>query len=115
MKNIRNKLSSQKGETLSEVMVAALIGGMALLLLVTMIMSATRMVERSSKKMTVFYDQVSALESGTADGNSKLESKDDTVQIEYGVSGKVSIEVTTTTATPAAEETNSGLTAYKKK
>lgn len=115
MRHIRKKLASQKGETLSEVMVAGLIGVMALLLLITMIMSATRMVEKSSKKMSAFYEQVSAVEAGETISTDKVEINHDIngeVKINYGPTDEVKIKVDIITATT---ETNRGLTVYKKK
>lgn len=66
MKQIKNKLTSSKGESIAEVMVASLIAALALLLLATMIMSSTHLVQKSEKTMDDYYNQISNLDSGQA-------------------------------------------------
>lgn len=62
MKMIKDKLSSSGGETFAETLVAALLGGISILMVVTMIVTATNIVRSSEKKMNEFYQGVSETE-----------------------------------------------------
>lgn len=76
MRKIKEKLSSQKGESLSETLIGVLISAIALLLLASMITAGTRIVRKSMTNMNNFYTDVSGIESEDADfvvsGTNKL-------------------------------------------
>ncbi|MDD3277258.1 MAG: hypothetical protein PHG16_00030 [Lachnospiraceae bacterium] len=57
------KLRSRKGESLSETLVGVLISAIALLLLASMVMAATRIVSNSEAHMTKFYEGMNKIES----------------------------------------------------
>lgn len=74
MESLRKKLNSNRGESLAEVMVAALIGGFAMLLLASMLMGASRLVQRGETSMNEFYQGMSDLDSfRAADGEEGIQ------------------------------------------
>ena len=60
-----NKLNKNKGETISEVLVALLISSLALVMLASMISATSKMIIKSKEKMTYYYEANNALESMT--------------------------------------------------
>ncbi len=63
---LKQKLQSNKGETLAETLVAALIGAIGLMVLASMIMSATHSVERGQSKVEALYDDMQAIETDSS-------------------------------------------------
>ncbi|SHK26312.1 hypothetical protein [Hespellia stercorisuis] len=62
MKKLENKLQSSSGETLAETLVASLIAALAMLLLASMVMNATHIVEKGETTMKKFYEGLSGVE-----------------------------------------------------
>ena len=66
---IKKKITSRKGETIAEVLIAFLISVLGLSMLAGMIVSSTKIIEKSRKAMEQYYD--SEVES-TGSGSIKL-------------------------------------------
>lgn len=64
LNRVRNKLKKNNGETLAEVLVAVLIAGVGMLLLISMLMSASKLVERGDAEVAKIYNGESAIEMG---------------------------------------------------
>ena len=62
MKKLRQKFTSTRGESISEVLIAMLIIELALLMVVSMIMSAGRMITKSEKTYDILYSRRNAME-----------------------------------------------------
>lgn len=62
MDKLRRKLHQKKGETLAEVMVAILVSAAGMLLLSSLIMASTRIVDKGAKSMMIMYDGATAME-----------------------------------------------------
>ena len=62
------KLKSQKGETIAEVLIALLISSLALVMLASMISSTERIVTSSTKKMAEYYEVSNKLASLDPEG-----------------------------------------------
>lgn len=67
MHSLKNKLRSQAGETIAEVLVAMLISALALTMLASMITATVSMVTRSKEKMKEYYENGESLELMSAD------------------------------------------------
>lgn len=81
MKKIRQKLKNSQGETLGEVLVAALLAGIALLSLSSMIMASHKIIDRSSNIVKAFYEEINDLERQSLqpkNGIVTIRSKDNT-------------------------------------
>lgn len=61
LKNIRNKIKNNNGESISEVLVALLISTLGLVMLATMITTSTKIITRSEESMKQFVDAENAL------------------------------------------------------
>lgn len=66
MKKLREKFASTRGESISEVLIAMLIIELALLMVVSMIMSAGRMITKSEKTYDILYSRRNAMETNQA-------------------------------------------------
>lgn len=62
MKKIGKRLINSQGETLGEVLVASLLGGIALLTLSSMIMASHKIMDRSNNTVKAFYEEINQLE-----------------------------------------------------
>ena len=60
-RRIKQRLRSQNGETIGEVLIALLVSAIALTMLAQMIGSATGMITRSEKNMEEYYEAVNPL------------------------------------------------------
>lgn len=67
------KLQSNRGETLAETLVAALIGVIALLLLASMIMASTQLVSRSGSGIEELYNQMEQMEKTSTAAKKKVD------------------------------------------
>lgn len=54
-----NKLHNQSGETLAETLVAALVAALGALLFASMMTTSTRLIGKSEKDMTKYYNSIS--------------------------------------------------------
>lgn len=63
---IREKLTSRKGESLAEVLISVLIIAVGLVVLSTMVMASSRMVDKGQTKMATQYNGENAMESQRA-------------------------------------------------
>lgn len=70
-RTIREKLKSRRGESLAEVMVAILIIAVALVLLSSLVIASSRMVDNGGKKMHTIYSASSAMETHDASMSSQ--------------------------------------------
>ena len=59
--NASRKIRSNKGESITEVLVALLISAVALTMLASMIVSATHMIERTRDQMGQYYTEYNTL------------------------------------------------------
>ena len=59
---INGKLKQKKGETLTETLVALLIGSLALVLLASMVTSSTKIITTSEMQLIQYYEQNNRLE-----------------------------------------------------
>lgn len=66
MNSINKKLKSTRGETLLEVLLASFLGGIALLILASMITASHRMIDKSSETIEEFYEDTNKIENQTA-------------------------------------------------
>ena len=66
IKKLRQKFASTRGESISEVLIAMLIIELALLMVVSMIMSAGRMITKSEKTYDILYSRRNAMETNQA-------------------------------------------------
>lgn len=66
MNSINKKLKSTSGETLLEVLLASFLGGIALLILASMITASHRMIDKSSEIIEKFYEDTNKIENQTA-------------------------------------------------
>lgn len=66
MKKLNEKLKSVKGETLLEVLLSSFLGGIALLILASMITVSHRLIDQSSDAVGEFYEEVNEIEKQTA-------------------------------------------------
>ena len=107
---IENKLSSKAGETLAETLVAALIGGIGLLLLATMIMTATHVVNMGEQKVTAVYKDMEYLDQGSGEGLTTTDTKIKlTWKISAGESSEKSILI------PVTGKTTESVDSYEAK
>lgn len=65
------KLQSNRGETLAETLVAALIGVIALLLLASMIMASTKLVNKSGSSIEELYNRMEQMEQTSSETGKK--------------------------------------------
>ncbi len=76
MKKIARKLRSRRGETLTEMLVSIVILGLSIAMMATMIITSTKITERSTAKDREYQDQLSAAEAqetSSATGNVTIE------------------------------------------
>lgn len=59
---IRNKLSKDKGESLAEVLIAVLIISVGLVLLSSLVIASSKLVDKSQTRMSSVYNAVNTLE-----------------------------------------------------
>lgn len=59
MSYIRKKIASQRGESITEVLVAVLITSLAVLVFATMVSASTRIIRSSEIKMNKYYKDIS--------------------------------------------------------
>ena len=59
MSYIRKKIASQRGESITEVLVAVLITSLAVLVFATMVSASTRIIRSGEKKMNKYYEDIS--------------------------------------------------------
>lgn len=59
MSYIRKKISSQRGESITEVLVAVLITALAVLVFATMVSASTRIIRSGEIKMNKYYEDIS--------------------------------------------------------
>jgi Tfp pilus assembly protein PilV len=103
---IKNRISSKKGESLAEVLIGVLIIAVALLLLSSMIMSASKLVDTGQKEMKEFYNGISNLDQK----NSNTEIGNTVVTVTYSDGFKNrNINITT------YKDKATGLKVYEKK
>jgi len=76
-KRIIQKLRCNRGESLTETLVALLIAAIALVMLASMISSTTRIVTQSKTKMKEYYDANVTVASQTGNGTSASVTIDD--------------------------------------
>lgn len=72
MKQVKRKLCSPAGETISEVLIALLISTLALMILAGMISATAGVVKTSSEKMETYYSENAKLEEIGTDKTAKL-------------------------------------------
>ena len=96
MKKIARKLRSRRGETLTEMLVSIVILGLSIAMVATMIITSTKITERSTAKDREYQDQLSAAEAqnGEATSGSVIIKKDGEPDISidvniYGDEGKL--------------------------
>lgn len=89
MKKILVKLSSNKGESISEVLVASLVIALALIMLVTMTMSAFRLTRNAENAFNDYYDSENNAETSAGE-----EAPGYSLKIEHGESEQEQNDVT---------------------
>gem|GEM_PF-1497885 len=82
MKTILNKLNNRRGESIAEVLVALMISALALVLLASMISTATSLVTNSRSKMAEYYGANTVLSSKESGAQSSSAVTLDVIQIE---------------------------------
>lgn len=99
-KSIKEKLSNRNGESLAEVMVAILVIAVGLVLLSSLVIASSRLVDKGGKKMHAIYNASSAMEThDTSMSNEQLDI----------VSDKVTKNATAIIPVKAYKYTNNGL------
>lgn len=78
MKKIARKLRSRRGETLTEMLVSIVILGLSIAMMATMIITSTKITERSTERDNKYRIQLSAAEAqdGEATSGSVIIKKD---------------------------------------
>lgn len=117
MTGLQKKINERNGESLAEVLIAVLIIAVGLVLLSTLVVASSRMVNNSGKKMSSTYAAMNALTSGTVEANNDyfISLKNGTEQISIVYYKKdnpsekqsVSINVNTVTSNLYKSETES--------
>ena len=69
---IRGKLSSKKGDSIAEVLIALLISSLALVMLASMINSSANMIISSKKKMNSYYSESASFASPSVDDGTEV-------------------------------------------
>lgn len=88
---IRTKLISKNGESIIEALVGLLIMALGIILLSTMIVASSRIVDKSNKRLESMYSTTNDLEGKVGDHEEK------TITIELdGSSSSVEVDLTTT-------------------
>ena len=100
MKNIHEKISEKKGESLTETLTGAFLAGLALLILITMLLSARQIMENEQARIANLYGEMNRLEQQSG------EYEERTVVIE---GGRQSVETTV-----RFYESDEGMAAYAK-
>lgn len=110
---VRNKLNSQKGESLAEALIACLLGGMALLILSVMIQTSTRMVANSAAQAGKDQASVNAMEKRDTSAAATTGAK---MEVSYEVTGADGSKSTETKEIDIKiyKHTEGGLTVYDK-
>ena len=73
--NLKNKLKSKKGETITETLVSVLIAAAAMILFASMITSSQRILQKSENIMKDYYTGEAEMEAAIADGGTAGGSK----------------------------------------
>lgn len=73
--NLKNKLKSKKGETITETLVSVLIAAAAMILFASMITSSQRILQKSENIMKDYYTGEAEMEAAMADGGTAGGSK----------------------------------------
>ena len=95
IKSALNKIKSQSGETLVEMLVSLAIMGLSVAMMVAMIITSTRITEQATEKDKKYRDQLSAAEVQSA-GESDVTEEAWTVKIESsggGTTNSVTVSV----------------------
>ena len=71
MRKVIQRFKEEKGETLAETMVSALIAGIGLLMLSSMLIAAQRIITNSNDAVKNFYQEMNQIENRTAASESK--------------------------------------------
>lgn len=88
MKKIARKLRSRRGETLTEMLVSIVILGLSIAMMATMIITSTKITERSTAKDSEYRDQLSAAEAqktSSAKGNVTIEDSSGAKKVDIQV------------------------------
>lgn len=115
MKKIKEKLHSKKGESISEVLVSALIVAMAFVMVANLVSIAYSTLRHTDENMSAFYAERNAFEKGTS------ETSDGTVTIGNGTGANTTsissagIAVTITYETVGAGDNANLYVSYEKK
>ena len=117
-----NKLKSNSGESIAEVLVTVLILSLATILFVNMVNAATRIIMRSEKSFKQYNNLKNAFEVGSTDDEDITLSinEHDTVKLSYGVNSNVYINVNPAksydlpVSVITVEDDNWGLLRYEK-
>lgn len=95
-KSLRNKLQSETGESIAEVLVALLISAIALMMLAGMITSSTNTVTRSRTAMNTYIEEGNRIveRSGTyAGGTVSLQINNKTIKLTDSSESSIDIEI----------------------
>lgn len=104
MNKINAKLKNTRGETLLEVLLASFLGGIALLILASMITASHRLIDKSSETIEKIYEDTNKIEKQTAP------FKNGTVTIKSEKTPEEEIKITV----KIFSTTDSSLSAYTK-
>ena len=108
--NLKNKLKSKKGETITETLVSVLIAAAAMILFASMITSSQRILQKSENIMKDYYTGEAEMEAAIADGGTAGSSKTGTA-IPADTEGAG--EAKTSGTTDAGIETGTGTVTIK--
>ena len=92
--NLKNKLKSKKGETITETLVSVLIAAAAMILFASMITSSQRILQKSESIMDAYYKGEANMEEAMAAGRTIGEITDKVIikptngELSYGISNK---------------------------
>ena len=106
--NLKNKLKSKKGETITETLVSVLIAAAAMILFASMITSSQRILQKSENIMKDYYTGEAEMEAAIADGGTAGGSK---TGVAAGTGGEG--EAKTSGTTDAGIETGTGTVTIK--
>ena len=114
------KIQNTRGETISEVLIAALVGSLGVLLSATMIVASVKIADKGMKKMSEYAEIESAVETKTEGGNAGITTQENSLVIQkaegaemYGSNIAISMAQKKHSVVTLYGDTKSGVFSYE--
>ena len=114
------KIQNTRGETISEVLIAALVGSLGVLLSATMIVASVKIADKGMKKMSEYAEIESAVETKTEGGNAGITTQENSLVIQkaegaemYGSNIAISMSQKKHSVVTLYGDTKSGVFSYE--